>query len=116
MKRSPPASSTIPRSKPPKRAAIAPPPRRAAPPALPRRRLPQKPALRAPQQKLPKRDIARIIDEGDKSLVDVLDGLLNQGVVLRADLVLALADVDLVYVQLSALLCAADRLMPPEDA
>ncbi|HJR58849.1 MAG TPA: gas vesicle protein, partial [Vicinamibacterales bacterium] len=76
----------------------------------------QKPGLRPPRPTLPKRDIARIIDDGDKSLVDVLDSLLNQGVVLRADLVLALADVDLVYVQLSALLCAADRVLPPRDA
>lgn len=60
-----------------------------------------------------RRQVAHIIDEDDKSLVDVLDGLLNQGVVLNADLVLALADVDLVYVKLSALLCAADRVLPP---
>ena len=58
---------------------------------------------------------ARIIDDGDRSLVDVLDSLLNQGVVLNADLVLALADVDLVYVRLSALLCAADRILPAAD-
>jgi hypothetical protein len=48
--------------------------------------------------------------------VDVLDSLLNQGVVLNADLVLALANVDLVYVRLSALLCAADRIIPRDDA
>jgi hypothetical protein len=42
----------------------------------------------------------------------VLDNLLNRGVVLNADLILALADVDLVYVRLSALLCAADRVLP----
>ena len=29
---------------------------------------------------------------------------------LNADLILALADVDLVYIRLSALLCAADRV------
>ena len=33
---------------------------------------------------------------------------------MNADLVLALADVDLVYVRLSALLCAADRVLPDE--
>ena len=53
------------------------------------------------------------MDAGERSLVDVLDSLLNQGVVLNADLILALADVDLVYVRLSALLCAADRIMKP---
>ena len=55
-----------------------------------------------------------MIDEGDSSLLDVFDNLLNRGVVLDADLVLALANVDLVYVRLSALLCAADRLLPRE--
>jgi Gas vesicle protein len=50
----------------------------------------------------------------ETSLADVIDNLLNRGVVLNADLILALADVDLVYVRLSALLCAADRILPQE--
>jgi hypothetical protein len=57
--------------------------------------------------------VARIIDDDDKSLVDVIDSLLNQGVMLNADVILALANVDLVYLRLSALLCAADRILPP---
>jgi hypothetical protein len=40
----------------------------------------------------------------------VLDHVLTKGVVVSGDIVLALADVDLVYLRLSALLCAADRL------
>jgi hypothetical protein len=44
--------------------------------------------------------------------LDVLDNLLNKGVVLDANIVLALANVDLVYLRLSALLCAADRILP----
>jgi hypothetical protein len=59
-----------------------------------------------------RREIARILDQSETSLVDVIDNLLNRGVVLNADLILALADVDLVYVRLSALLCAADRVIP----
>ena len=47
--------------------------------------------------------------------MDVLDNLLSKGVVLNADLILALADVDLIYVRLSALLVAADRLLPADD-
>jgi hypothetical protein len=47
----------------------------------------------------------------ENSLADVIDNLLNRGVVLNADLILALADVDLIYVRLSALLCAADRIL-----
>lgn len=44
-------------------------------------------------------------------MLDLIDNLLNKGVMLNADLILALANVDLVYVRLSALLCAADRVM-----
>lgn len=43
-------------------------------------------------------------------MLDLIDNLLTKGVMLNADLVLALANVDLVYVRLSALLCAADRV------
>jgi hypothetical protein len=56
--------------------------------------------------------VAHIIDESETSLVDVIDNLLNRGVVLTADVILALANVDLVYLRLSALLCAADRVLP----
>lgn len=59
------------------------------------------------------RQVARIIDEDESSLLDLIDNLLSKGVMLNADLILALADVDLIYVRLSALLCAADRVLPP---
>jgi hypothetical protein len=86
--------STVPQAHPPKRRAEPPPPH-SPKPAMP-----------------PKRQVARIIDDSDSSLLDVLDNLLNRGVVLNADIILALANVDLVYVRLSALLCAADRVLP----
>ena len=53
-----------------------------------------------------------LFDTTDESLLDLVDNLLNRGVVLDAELVLGLAGVDLVYVHLSALLCAADRVLP----
>lgn len=68
---------------------------------------PRRPALS------PHSTVARIIDPSETSLVDLIDNLLNRGVLLNADLILGLADVDLVYVRLSALLCAADRVLPP---
>ena len=72
------------------------PPTTTHPPLPPSRRRPGPP---------PKAKIARLIDD--------IDSLLNKGVVLNADIILALANVDLVYVRLSALLCAADRIFPP---
>ena len=108
MKRVPSRHSTVPkvkqaRPKPPLRQAAPPPPKRAkiAPPPL-----------RVAHAKPPRGHVAHIVDDSESSLVDVLDSLLHKGVMLNADLILALADVDLVYVRLSALLCAADRVFP----
>ena len=97
------AHSTVPAGKAPTKRK---PPLRAAKPAHTER---HRAVAHAP---LPaRRQVARIIDE-DSSLLDLIDNLLSKGVMLNADLILALADVDLVYVRLSALLCAADRVMP----
>lgn len=82
------------------------------PPRQPRKPPAPKPVL--PRTAPSPSTVARIIDQGDSSLLDVIDNLLNQGVVLNADLILALAHVDLVYIQLSALMCAADRLLPAD--
>ena len=48
----------------------------------------------------------------DTTLLDMLDTLLNNGVVLNGDVVLGVAGVDLVYLRLSSLLCAIDRVQP----
>ena len=71
------------------------------------------PSTVAPKIPRPRtRQVARIVDEEESSLLDLIDNLLAKGVMLNADLILALANVDLVYVRLSALLCAADRILP----
>ncbi|MBI2220649.1 MAG: gas vesicle protein [Acidobacteria bacterium] len=49
----------------------------------------------------------------DATLLDAVDNLLNRGVVIDAELILALADVDLVHLRLSLLLSAADRVLSP---
>jgi hypothetical protein len=55
-----------------------------------------------------------IIEQADASLLEVIDHVLAQGVILRGELMLGVANVDLVYVRLSAMLCAADRLFDKE--
>jgi len=94
MTRKPPRRSTVPAEGPPRQA---------------RRPLPPKRLVIA--RPVPRKIVGRLLDEEDASLLDVLDNLLNKGVVVNADIVLALADVDLVYLRLSALLCAADRIV-----
>src|SRR5262249_57045175 len=54
-----------------------------------------------------------ILDEREVSLLDLVDNVLNRGVVLTGEILLGVADVDLVYVRLAAILCAADKLFPP---
>ena len=68
---------------------------------------------RPPKREVAKRQVARVIDDSESTLLDLIDNLLGKGVVLNADLILALANVDLVYIRLSALLCAADRVLSP---
>ena len=51
-----------------------------------------------------------LVDSSDSSLLDLLDNLLNNGVVLQGELVIGLANIDLIYARLSLLLCAADRV------
>jgi hypothetical protein len=54
----------------------------------------------------------RIFDQPDATLVDVLDHVLNKGVMATGDVTLGVAGVDLVYLRLSALVCAVYRVLP----
>jgi len=53
-----------------------------------------------------------LIEGSEVSLLETVDHLLNQGVVLTGEVVLGLAGIDLIYLRLSVLLCAADRILP----
>ena len=63
----------------------------------------------------PPTDADLVLGDEDASLLDVVDNALSKGIVLSGDITLALANVDLVYLRLSLLLCAADRVLPHED-
>jgi len=52
-------------------------------------------------------------DTGETSLLDLLDHVLNKGVMATGDITLGVAGIDLIYLRLSTLLCAADRVLPP---
>jgi hypothetical protein len=53
-----------------------------------------------------------ILERADQSLLDVIDHVLTKGVVVTGEAMLGVAGVDLVYLRLNALLCAADRVQP----
>jgi hypothetical protein len=59
-------------------------------------------------------DAELVLGEADASLLDIVDNVLNKGVVLSGDLTIGLAQVDLIYARVSLLLCAADRVLPHE--
>jgi len=64
---------------------------------------------------MPKRDATvaeYVLDTPQSTLLDVVDHLLNKGVMATGDVTLGVAGIDLIYVRLSALLCAADRVLP----
>jgi hypothetical protein len=56
--------------------------------------------------------VDRVLDAPESTVLDLLDSLLNKGVVANGDITLGVAGIDLIYLRLSALLCAADRVMP----
>jgi hypothetical protein len=58
-------------------------------------------------------DVDLILESANETtLLDMLDELLNKGVVLDGEVILGVAGVDLVYLRLSSLLCAIDRIYP----
>ena len=64
-------------------------------------------------------EVLDLVEGSEVSLLETVDHLLNQGVVLTGEVVLGLAGIDLIYLRLSVLLCAADRILPqgkPEAA
>lgn len=50
-------------------------------------------------------------DDDQLALVDILDHVLNMGVILRGNLVISLAGVDLVYVGLDVILTSIETAM-----
>ncbi|CAM3841195.1 gas vesicle protein [Alkalicoccus chagannorensis] len=49
------------------------------------------------------------------ALVDVLDAVLQKGVVVKGDIMLSIADIDLVYIDLRLLISAVDTLQKPAE-
>jgi hypothetical protein len=56
-------------------------------------------------------DADRVLGVEGATVVDILDRLLSKGVVASGDITLGVAGVDLVYLRLSALLSAVDKVL-----
>lgn len=57
--------------------------------------------------------LQKMLHAADPTLLDLVDHVLNKGLVIDGEVLLGLANIDLVYLRLSAILCAADRLDGP---
>jgi hypothetical protein len=70
------------------------------------------PARKLPPPPPPRRrdEAAALFDDADATLLELVDNILTKGVVIDAEIVLGLAGVDLVYVRLSALVSAVDKI------
>lgn len=72
-------------------------------------RIAKKAAVRAPRRK--KRSVrADAVRVPSQSLLDVIDTVIDKGLAVDAEIVLGLADIDLIYLRVGALLAAADRV------
>lgn len=58
-----------------------------------------------------KREADDLIDEASASLLEVVDHVITKGVVLSGEVMIGLAGIDLIYLKLSAVLGAADRIL-----
>ena len=73
-------------------------------------------SLKSPPRKLPppppprRRDAGVLFEDADATLLELVDNILTKGVVIDAEVVLGLAGVDLVYVRLSAIVSAVDKI------
>jgi hypothetical protein len=67
-------------------------------------------ARREASRERQERGVSRALRERDVSLLDLVDRLLDGGVVIHGDITLAVADVDLVYVGLRVLISSVERI------
>jgi len=74
--------------------------------------MPRRPARRS---RLSPPLVTRVLQPPQDTVLDALDHLLNKGVMATGDVTLGVAGIDLIYLRLSALLCAVDRVMPAPE-
>ena len=58
------------------------------------------------------RAVDRVLEPPEASLLDLLDRLLDKGVMANGDVTLGVAGVDLIYLRLATILCAVDKVFP----
>ena len=54
----------------------------------------------------------RVLEPPEASLLDLLDRLLEKGVMANGEVTLGVAGIDLIYLRLATVLCGTDRVLP----
>lgn len=67
---------------------------------------------RSPKRAMPPVVAEQVLEGPESTVLDVLDHLLTKGVMLNGDVTLGVAGIDLIYLRLASILCAADRVLP----
>jgi hypothetical protein len=57
-----------------------------------------------------------VLETPESTVLDLIDELLNKGVMATGDVTLGVAGIDLIYLRLSTLLCATDRVLPRDPS
>ncbi|WP_274314402.1 gas vesicle protein [Staphylococcus hyicus] len=55
------------------------------------------------------------IENKEVGLIDVLDVILDKGVVIRGDLIISIANIDLVYLDLRVLISSVEKLIQTQE-
>lgn len=55
------------------------------------------------------------IENKEVGLIDILDVILDKGVAIKGDLIISIADVDLVYLDLRVLVAAVETLVQSQE-
>jgi len=67
-----------------------------------------------PKTRVPDSTVTQAVLGSQGTLLDLVDNLLNRGVLVTGEAVLGVAQVDLIYLRLTALLAAADKIFPAD--
>ena len=70
---------------------------------------------RAPKPLRESTIVDQVLETPESSVLDLLDHLLNKGVMANGDVTLGVAGIDLIYLRLSTILCASDRILPQSE-
>ncbi|KJS18192.1 MAG: hypothetical protein VR69_01910 [Peptococcaceae bacterium BRH_c4b] len=60
-------------------------------------------------------DLNSLTREKNVTLLELLDLILDKGVVISGDIIISVADIDLVYMGLRVVLASLDKFYPPGD-